>query len=287
MPPQNDSGATLVDASWIRRKFLDCRYGNDPRQAVDIYLPNDGAGPFPIVFFVHGGTWMHGQKDDAQLAPFIGGAARGYAVVSIGYRLVPDVRYPDNLFDVKAALRWVARNAGEYMLDPSRTALCGDSAGAHLAMMAAFTRGVAVFGDVAGEPECNVLAVVEQFGPTDFARIYEHFEESGVTPAMNPGEPSAIDAMLGARAELIPNLLRFYNPIDNVHPGVPPVLLQHGMRDSIIPYQQAAVLYEKITAVAGGGMAELDVNESYTHADPGYASPESVERIYRFIGKYL
>lgn len=293
MPPEEAEamfarlGELTLDVSGINRKFLDCRYGDDPRQAVDIYLPNDGNGPFPIVFYAHGGAWQRGQKDDVQVVPFINGVKRGYAVISIGYRLAPDVRYPDNMFDIKAALRWVAANADKYMLDPSRTALCGSSAGAHLALMAAFTQNQAVFGDIPGAPTCQILAMVEQFGPTDFAKIHPHYDESGYPRMHVPGTPSAIDVMIGVRAELIPNMLRFYNPIDCVHPDVPPLLLQHGKRDPMIPYQQAIELYNKINEVTGDNRAELDISEDFLHADPGYAGAESVSRIFDFIDKYL
>jgi acetyl esterase/lipase len=269
-----------LDVSNIRRKFLDCRYGEDPKQALDIYLPNEGDGPFPIVFFAHGGAWQRGMKDDVQVLPFIKGVTRGYAVVSLGYRLVPNVRYPDNMFDIKAAMRWIAQNAETFLLDSSRTALCGASAGAHLTMMAAFTQGQAAFGDVPGAPTCRVLAIVNQFGPTDFSKIHAHYDESGYPRVHVPGTPSALDIMVGVNAELIPNLLRFYNPIDNVHPGVPPMLLQHGRRDPMIPYQQSVDMYEKINAIVGKGMAELDISENFLHADPGYAEPESVNRIF-------
>jgi len=276
-----------LDVSWIRRKFLNCPYGEHPKQALDIYLPDDGSGPFPIVFFAHGGAWQRGLKDDAQILTFIDGVRRGYAVVSIGYRLVPEVRYPENMFDIKAALSWVAQNAETYLLDPSRTALCGASAGAHLTMMAAFTQGQVVFGDVPGAPTCRILAMVDQFGPTDFSRIHPHFDESGYPRVHVPGTPSTVDALLGVRVEEIKNLLRFFNPIDNVHPGIPPVLLLHGRRDPMIPFQQSVEMYEKINTVAGEGMAEISISEEFLHADMGYAEPESVARIYKFIDSHL
>jgi len=280
-------GELSLDVSDIRRKFIDCPYGEDPLQTLDIYLPNEGSGPYPIVFFAHGGAWAHGDKGDMQVVPFIGGVKRGYAIVSLNYRLTPDIRYPDNLFDIKAALRWVENNADTYLLDPTRTALCGASAGAHLAMMAAFTQGVPGFDIAPYPPSCRVLAVIEQFGPTDFTKFHEHFDESGFPRALVPGEFSSIDLMIGAKAESIPNLVRFLNPIDNVHPGIPPVLLQQGLRDPVIPYQQAIELCEKINAIAGDGKAELDLNDDFLHADPGYAGAESFDRIFGFLDKYL
>ena len=293
MPPEDVRkmfdrlGELTLDVSGIRRKFLDCPYGSDPMQALDIYLPEDGGGPFPVVFFAHGGAWSGGDKGDVQVVPFIGGVKRGYAVVSLNYRLIPDIRYPENLFDIKAALRWVERNAEKYMLDPSRTALCGASAGAHLTMMAAFTQGQAVFDNSPELPACRVLALIDQFGPSDFTRFHTHYDESGYPRASVPGEPNSFDILFGVGAELIANLVRFCNPIDNVHPGVPPILLQHGRRDPIVPYQQSVDLYEKINRVAGEGKAELDLSEDFLHADPGYAAQESVERIFGFLDKYL
>jgi len=280
-------GELTLDVSDIRRKFFDCPYGEDPKQRLDIYLPNEGSGPFPVVFFAHGGAWMAGSKSDTQLVPFIGGLERGYAVVSLGYRLVPHIRYPENLFDINTAMTWVAQNAETYLLDPARTALCGASAGAHLILMAAFTQGQVAFGSNPDLPTCRVLAVVDQFGPTDFSKYHAHYDLSGYPRAQPPGLPSSLDELLGINPDLIPNLLRFVNPLDNVHPGIPPVLLQHGRYDPIIPYQQSVELYEKITSVAGIGMAELDISEEFLHADPGYASDESVELIFSFINKHL
>jgi len=293
MPPEEIEkmfarlGELRLDVSDIRRKFRNNAYGEDPLQSLDIYLPNDGDGPFPVVIFAHGGGWSGGDKRDVQVVPFIGGLKRGYAVISLNYRLIPNIRYPENLFDIKAAMRWIKQNAETYHLDPSRTALCGASAGAHLIMMAAFTQGQPAFDVTTNAESCRVLAVVEQFGPTDFLKFHRHYDESGYPRASIPGATSALDIMLGVKAESIPNIARYYNPIDNVHPGIPPVLLQHGRHDPIIPYQQAVELYEKINAVAGDGMAELDISEEFLHADPGYAADESVTRIFGFLDRVM
>ena len=281
--------ALKLDTSDIRRKFINCLYGEEHRQALDIYLPNEGGGPYPAVLFLHGGGWSGGNKKDAQLLPFIGGVKRGWAVVGLGYRLVPDIRYPDNLFDVKAALRWLKENADTYLIDPDRVALAGASAGAHLAMMAAFTMGQAVFEGAPLGPTCTVRAVVDQYGPTDFLSQDAQFEASGC-PRIAPPDPDAMDSvavMLGVQASRIPNLMRFLNPLDNVHAGIPPVLLQHGRNDPVIPCQQSVELHRKITDICGEGRAELDLSDVFTHAEPGYAEPESVERIFSFLDRHV
>lgn len=281
--------AITLDTSAIRRKFLNCRYGAHHKQAVDIYLPNEGNGPFPVIFFIHGGGWSGGNKKDAQILPFISGVERGYAVISVGYRLVPQILYPDNLFDIKAMLRWTAENAGTYLLDPERTALTGASAGAHLAMMAAFTQGQAVFEGAPLSRTCTISAVVDQYGPTDFLRQQAQFDESGY-PRMkvpNPEHFDFVDHMLGIYSGCIPNMMRFVNPIDSIHPGIPPVLIQHGRYDPCVPYQQATELYSRIIDVSSEDRAVLDISDVYTHADPGFADPGSVERIFTFLDEHL
>ena len=279
--------ALKLDTTNIRRKFLNCAYGEEPKQALDIYLPNEGDGPFPAVVFLHGGGWSGGNKKDAQILPFMSGVERGYAVIGLGYRLVPNIRYPENLFDVKASLRWLNENADTYLLDPKRIALAGASAGAHLAMMAAFTMGQAVFEGAPLGPTCTVRAVVNQYGPTDFLSQDEHYRQSGCARVSLP-DPDAMDSialMLGIQKSRIPNLIRFLNPIDNVSPAIPPVLLQHGRFDPVIPYQQAVTLYQKIIDICGEGHASLDISEIYTHADPGYADHDSVECIFSFLNR--
>lgn len=293
-PPEKASamfarlGELSYDLDSVRRKFPDCPYGEDARQKLDIFLPNEGEGPFPIIFFLHGGGWAGGRKDDTQRVPFLYGLERGYAVVSIGYRLVPKIRYPENLFDVKAALRWVAENGENYLLDSDRAALTGQSAGAHLAMLAAFTHGQAGFEGAPLGKTCTIRGVINQYGPTDFLRSHAQYDESGyprATPPDDPG-PSGFDHMLGARAAEIPGLLHFCTPMALIHRDVPPLLAQHGRPDPIVPYQQSTKLVEAINALAPG-RAELDLYDDYLHADPGFASPESLGRIFAFLDKHV
>ncbi len=295
MPPEDVAAmfARVDEAkpniSAVRRKFLDCPYGEDPRQAVDIYLPNEGQGPFPVVFFLHGGGWTGGSRSDAQMAPFINAVNRGYAFVGIGYRLVPKVRYPDNLLDVRNALRWASENAATYLLDASRCALCGASAGGHLALMAAYTATSPLFGDSPLSETCKIRAVVDQFAPTDFLKRMQHFDESGYPRADDPesGAPDSADMLLGVRLSEAPQLARFLNPIDNVHRDIPPTLIMHGRFDPIIPYQQSVELFDKICDIAGENRAVLWLSDEFLHADPGYAGEEGQHRIFDFLDEYL
>jgi len=105
--------------------------GGDERQKLDLYLPNDGTN-LPLIINIHGGAFKAGSKADGVPVEYL---AQGYAVASIDYRLSQQAKYPAQIEDCKAAVRWLRAHAPEYRLDPSRFATWGSSAGGHLAAM--------------------------------------------------------------------------------------------------------------------------------------------------------
>ena len=111
-----------------------------PLRKLDIHLPDGApAGPRPVLVAVHGGGWKGGDKADPSFIEPLAAwfLPRGFIVVSVNYRLTPAVRHPQNVDDVRAALRWVSRHIGRHGGDPGGLHLCGHSAGAHLAAMVA------------------------------------------------------------------------------------------------------------------------------------------------------
>ena len=116
--------APAADISRIKNKWLDIPYANkSASEKLDIYLPDEGKGPFPVIISVHGGAFLGGDKADAQLNPMLQGLKLGYAVVSVNYRLSGEAIFPANIMDVKAAVRWVKANARQYKLNPDKTCL--------------------------------------------------------------------------------------------------------------------------------------------------------------------
>jgi acetyl esterase/lipase len=112
------------------------RYGDDPRNMLDIYHPKGDGGRAPVIVFFYGGNWVSGKRSDYA---FVGRAlaARGFVVVVPDYRLYPQVHYPDFLNDAAAAVAWTERHIAGHGGDPAKVFVMGHSAGAYNAAMVA------------------------------------------------------------------------------------------------------------------------------------------------------
>ncbi len=103
------------------------------RQVLDIYAPNR-AESLPVVFWIHGGGWVTGDKTDVQIKPRVF-CQRGFVFVSTNYRLLPHMEMEVLIRDVAKSLGWVHKNIADYGGDPNRIFVMGHSAGAQLAAL--------------------------------------------------------------------------------------------------------------------------------------------------------
>ncbi len=281
----------LADVSHFSRKWLDLPYAPlSPTQKLDIYLPEQGEGPFPVILHLHGGGFAIGDKCDIKVLAFLRGLDRGYAVVGVNYRLSGEAIFPAGLQDIKAAIRWVRANAGQYHLDGNRIAACGGSSGGNYAAMVCLTSNVAEFDDPRlGNLEypCNVQAAVDWFGPTDFLKMDEQLEENGFGPSDHGAADSPESRYLGARISEVPLTAEIANPMTYIHKNMPPLLIQHGRLDTLVPVQQSMLFVEKLEKYVSHERFEFDILEGAGHGDPLFETDANMERVFSFLDKYL
>jgi acetyl esterase/lipase len=284
----------LADTSFITRKFLDLHYAYQSNaQVLDIYLPETGDGPFPVILHIHGGAFMGGDKADAQLVPALEGLKRGYAVVALNYRLSGEAKFPALVLDVKAAVRWLRANARRYHLDPDRMAAWGGSAGGYLATMLGVSAGVAELEDLhMGNPEqpCNIQAVVVWFGPTNFLKMDQQLASSGLLApeGMRHSDPYSPEALLmGRRITRMQAKVAASNPEMYINKNSPPFFIQHGTLDPVVPVQQSIELSEKLALAIGECKVRLELLQGAVHADPLFETPQNVRRILDFLDSNL
>jgi acetyl esterase/lipase len=281
-----------ADVSGIARKWLDVAYAHtSAAQRLDIYLPETGDGPFPVLLGIHGGAFAIGDKRDANhLRPFLCGLYRGYGAVSINYRLSGEAIFPAGLQDVRAAIRWLRANGREYSLDPGRIVAWGGSSGANYAAMAAVAAAHPIFDDSAlgnGGFPCDVQLAVDWFGPTDFLTMDEQLAKNGLGPTDHNEPFSPESRYLGRPISDVPDKVRLASPITYVGPCMAPILIQHGRADNLVPFQQSVQLSEAIEARVGTDRFALDLFDGAVHDDPHFTSDENLDRVFDFIERRL
>lgn len=221
---------------YIAVRDLDYAGEDNPRQKLDLYLPEKPPGKLlPLIAYIHGGGWEGGSKDEAGVTlHFI--KQGGYAGASIGYRLTHEAHWPAQVYDVKAALRWLKLHAKDHGIDPDRIALFGISAGGHLVSLLGTSHGVkSLEGDV-GKPGDSVrpVCIANFCGPANFLTFYG---KGSIIDADKPG--SAIAKLFGGPMSKHLEEARAASPVTYVTKDDPPFLHIHGSADNIVPYAQA------------------------------------------------
>lgn len=257
-----------------------------PAQKLDIYLPA-GDGPFPVVIVIHGGGFMVGDKANPALGDEL--LAAGYAVASVNYRLAAEAKYPAQIQDVKAAVRFLRANAAQYKLDPQRFAAFGQSAGGNLAATLGTSCGVAALEGAelgnADQSSC-VQAVVDWFGPTDFLQMDAQF--TGTSCPVNHNEANSPESqVIGAPIQTVPEKVQAANPITYVSAKAPPFLIQHGTADCNVPPQQGKLLADALTPLIGADKVTYTLLEGAGHGGAQFSDAANVKVVLDFLANSL
>ena len=258
------AAANLPAALGAYTRRRDVPYGLDPRQRVDVYVPDAApAGPRPVVVFWHGGRWSNGDKRDYR---FVGAALAEIGCVAVvpNYRLYPQVRMAGFMQDAALAASWAAAYAREFH-DPDRLVLMGHSAGALLAALVALD---ARHFAGAGRDYPRIAGVIGLSGPYDFLPLVD----ADLVDIFGPD-----DALPASQA------------IHFVRPGAPPMLLLHGGTDETVWPKNSRNLAAALHAC--GVEATLRILPGLRHADtvaalslPARGRAPVLREIDRFIG---
>lgn len=288
-----------AQTAWIKRQWLDVPYmaadtEYSQRHTLDIYLPNEGVGPFPTIIDVFGGGLYFGNKSSHKLEPALKLLAKGYAVVSPNYSLIWQAPFPQQILELKAVIRWVKAHAGEYQLAENRLALMGESSGAHLALLIAVTADTDTFNKrtFGLEPQFSerVQAVIALYGPYEFDKFQAQFKASGVRPKyQETGQATSFEGQLfGKQAPASqPNLVTAYNPVSYFNQKMPPVLAFVGEADPVVPYQQTVNMVKSAQQFLGPKRAKIVTHVNGVHGPHDYMTPEDTAIKAEFLQQWL
>lgn len=233
------------------------------KEKLDLYQPAGRGREMrsPAVVIIHGGGWVGGDKGANR--EFITGttlAKAGYVCVSINYWIGAKDRWPTNLHDCKNAVRWLRVHAEKLQVDPSRIGVIGGSAGGHLALMVAYTAGVAAFdpGLLYQGVSDRVSACVDMYGISDL-RTRQGTDADG-TPNGRRGDTGLFPESRESALEK----WTFASPVTHIRADSPPTLILHGTRDTTVDRDQSKQLHAALTAA--GVENRLILVEGANHA---------------------
>lgn len=221
----------------------------------DFYIPK-GAGPYPVVMVIHGGSWAARSGDMAQICRSL--ASRGFLAFNITYRLAPKDLYPRSVEDVRDAVAWLKAHAAEYGGNSEQISLWGYSAGAHLALLTGL------------DPKIGIKAIVAGGTPADFLAW--------------PKSPIITKFIGGPLVEKRKEWVEA-SPVNHVRENSPPVFLYHGRRDDLVEVDQ---MYKMEVALKAKNRPVETYEIRYLgHVGVYLFSVEAVARGIRFIETQL
>jgi acetyl esterase/lipase len=245
------------------------------RQKLDLYLPEQKPdAPLPVIVWIHGGAWRQDDKAPTPAVPFV---TRRYALASINYRLSQDAKFPAQIHDCKAAIRWLRAHARDYDLDPERIGVWGISAGGHLAALLGTAGGVKSLEGTAGnlDQSSRVQAVSDWFGPIDFLHMGPSHDSFYSPESELLGGPVQENNQAAIRA----------SPLTYLTKDAPPFLIEHGDKDDSVPIGQgeafAAALQQAGVAVTFHRAKGLG------HGGPEFFNAENVALLRKFFDEHL
>ena len=257
------------------QKFADVNYHN-----MDIYLPKQEKASYPVVIHIYGSAWFsNNSKGAADLGTICQALLdAGYAVATPNHRSSGDAKFPAQINDIKAVVRYLRAHAAEYRLDPSFIATSGFSSGGHLASLAATSCGVEELeGTVGGNLEysSNVDAACDWSGPVDLF----HMDCAG---DRGEGATGPEEAVMGFPMKGNEERFKALNATTYIDPSDPPMIIFHGNADQVVPGCQGTWFYECLTKA--GVESELYVVDGGGHGFNMY-SKENLGRMVAFLDK--
>lgn len=245
---------------------------------LDLHLPR-GKSRSPLIVWVHGGAWRSGSRKDMPLEKLV---EAGYAVASVDYRLSTEARFPAQIHDIKAAVRFLRAHAGNWKLT-KKILIAGDSAGGHLAALVGVSGGsTELEGDIGNDrgQSSGVQGIISFYGGANLTTILRQSTPHGLSVRV-----PALELLLGGQPEDVPALARLASPVFHVDRNDPPLLLLHGDQDPQMPVNQSLELcgaYKKVNA-----HVQLEVVHDAMHGGSMFYDAERMSVVKKFLRRHF
>lgn len=272
-------------------KFSDIDYVGDGQvyHKLDIYLPKEAKEKYPVVIHIYGSAWgSNSSKGAADINTICAALLKaGYAVVTPNHRAIADAKWPAQINDIKAVVRFVRGNAGKYKFDTSFIATSGFSSGGHLATVCAMSNGVKVAKlnkaeyDIEGslgaytKESSYVNAVCDWSGPTELLKMDCGNAMSFGGPGNTPEEQILGMPKIGNEDNFLLLSASGYLDKEDV-----PAYIFHGDQDFIVPACSSQYLYDEMQKK---GIESYILREPQGGHGMGMYSEENLKKMTDFL----
>ena len=290
-PPQGGFGGFQMPEVKLEtsQQWKDVNYAGDTQgyHTCDIYLPKQEQESYPVVIHIYGSAWFNNNgKGAADLGTIVKALLdAGYAVVCPNHRSSSDAKWPAQLHDIRAVIRFVRGEAKKYKFDPSFIATSGFSSGGHLASTAATTSGTkqtkvgtvdidleGSLGNFTNESSA-VNAACDWSGPIDLTAM-----DCG--DHMTMGDNSPEDVLLNSKLSQEPDKYLSLSATSYIDKNDPPVIIFHGEKDNVVPCCQGKKFFELLQAA--GVKTEATFVPEGGHG-MGMYSEENLQKMVNFL----
>ena len=269
---------TFAGPPTVHRDLEYARIG-EHRLLLDLYLPPAVDDP-KLLVWVHGGAWRAGSKKQMPLGDLV---KRGFAIASVNYRLTPEAKFPANIHDLKAAVRWLRAKSGEFGFNAAKIGIVGASAGGHLVNLLGVSNGHSQLeGAVGGhlDQSSDVHAIVSLYGAANLTTILDQSTPHGLSVRI-----PALELLLGGRPEEEVKLAMLASPVFHVDANDPPLLLIHGDQDPQMPVNQSIELYGRYREA--GANVTLEFVHGGAHGGALFYDATRVRMMEAFFRRHL
>lgn len=276
----------------LQKEYIDIAYASGSNaQKLDIFLPDTVKEKNPVLIWIQGGGWKSGDKSEFRNTSRLTELKkRGYAVVVINYRLSGEAKFPAQIFDVKAAIRWVKANATTYKFNSAKVGLWGSSAGGHLSALAGTSGNVTELEDLnQGNSSftSTVQVVVDWYGPTDFLQMDSLALAQGCSSSNHNAANSPESELIGFQIITRPDLVAKVNPITYISNDDPPFFIEHGLIDCTVAHGQSQQLYNQLLPVLGAQKVKLKLLDATGHGGGLFSAAATLTEAIDFLDTYL
>lgn len=253
-------------------------------RTLDIYLPDNKKGPYPVVIYAHAGGFMFGDKSMVSANVVRGILKSGFAFVTVYYRLSREAKFPAAVQDFFSANEYVKEHAARYDLDKSRVAVFGESAGANLASLAGVAYDRPLFRKNLHNPESQIRpdAVIALYPPVDFGKISVFTASQGCPSAgsFNHGPDFEAEYIGGALSDN-PDKVRQASPLSYISSGSSPFLIENGDSDCSVGTAQSPLLSDALKKA--GVQVTYRLLKQAGHGGPPFETSQNIKQITDFL----